>query len=220
MSNRTIYLNDALYEYLLGASLREPDVLRELRDETRPMPEADCQISPEQGQFMALLLRVMGAKRVLEVGTFTGYSSLAMALALPENGKVITCDRSETWTAVARRYWRKAGVEGRIELRLGEAQKTLTQLRKERGRDSFDFAFIDADKTKDGAYFEQCMELVRSGGIIAIDNTLWSGRVADRAKRDADTRAIRAFNAARVDDQRIDLSLVPIADGLTLCRKR
>jgi caffeoyl-CoA O-methyltransferase len=220
MSNKTIYLNDVLYEYLLGASLREPEVLRELREETRPMPEADCQISPEQGQFMGLFLRVMGAKRVLEVGTFTGYSSTAMALALPEDGKVITCDRSEEWTAIARRYWKKAGVEQRIELRLGEAEETLNQLTKEGGRGSFDFAFIDADKTMDGTYFEQCMKLVRTGGLIAIDNTLWSGRVADKRTRDADTRAIRAFNAERLEDKRIDLSLVPIADGLTLCRKR
>ena len=220
MSNRTIYLNDTLYEYLLGVSLREPEVLRELRAETRPMPEADCQISPEQGQFMSLLLRVMGAKRVLEIGTFTGYSSLAMALALPEDGKVITCDRSKAWTDIARRYWKKAGVERRIELRLGEAEEVLSQLARDGGRGGFDFAFIDADKTNDGKYFEQCMDLVRAGGLIAIDNTLWSGRVADRAKRDADTRAIRAFNAERLKDQRIDLSLVPIADGLTLCRKR
>ena len=220
MSSRTIYLTDALYEYLLGASLREPDVLRRLREETWSMPEADCQISPEQGQFMGLLLRVMGAKRVLEVGTFTGYSSTAMALALPEDGTVVTCDRSEQWTAIARRYWRKAGVEGRIELLLGEAEETLQRLRKERGRDSFDFAFIDADKTKDGVYFEHSMELVRTGGIIAIDNTLWSGRVADKRQMDADTQAIRAFNAERLKDKRIDLSLVPIADGLTLCRRR
>ena len=220
MSNKTIYLNDALYDYLLKASLREPDVLRELREETRPMPEADCQISPEQGQFMGLLLRVMGAKRVLEVGTFTGYSSTAMALALPADGKVITCDRSKEWTDIARRYWKKAGVERRIELRLGEAEETLKQLAREGGCGSFDFAFIDADKTKDGTYFELCMGFVRTGGVIAIDNTLWSGRVADRAKRDADTRAIRAFNAERLKDERIDLSLVPIADGLTLCRKR
>ncbi len=220
MSNRTIYLNDAMYDYLLKVSLREPDVLRELRDETRPMPEADCQISPEQGQFMGLLLRVMGARHVLEVGTFTGYSSTAMALALPEDGRLIACDRSKEWTDVARRYWRKAGVEDRIELRLGDAQETLAQLIEQRGRGSFDFAFIDADKTSDGIYFEQCMKLVRAGGVIAIDNTLWSGRVADRATQDADTKAIRAFNAARLKDDRVDLSLVPIADGLTLCRKR
>ena len=220
MSNRTIYLGDKLYEYLLGVSLREPDFLRELREETRPMPEADCQISPEQGQFMALLLRVMGAKRVLEVGTFTGYSSTAMALALPEDGRVVTCDRSEKWTSIARRYWRQAGVEDRIELRLGDAQDTLEQLKKDGESGRFDFAFIDADKTKDGVYFELCMELVRTGGIIAIDNTLWSGRVADGSVRDADTRAIRPFNAERLKDNRIDLSLVPIADGLTLCRKR
>jgi O-methyltransferase len=220
MSNRTIYLNDSLYEYLLSVSVREPDVLRELREETRPMPEADCQISPEQGQFMGLLLRLMGAKRVLEVGTFTGYSSTAMALALPEDGKVVTCDRSEEWTNIARRYWEKAGVDGRIELSLGEAEESLRYLLRAPGPDSFDLAFIDADKTNDSLYFEQCLKLVRPGGLIAIDNTLWSGRVADKASRDADTRAIQAFNAERLKDERIDLSLVPIADGLTLCRKR
>jgi O-methyltransferase len=220
MSNRTIYLNDALYEYLLGASLREPEVLRELREETRPMPDADCQISPEQGQFMTLLLRVMNAKRVLEVGTFTGYSSTAMALALPEDGRVVTCDRSEKWTKIARRYWRKAGVEARIELRLGDALDTLEQLEKEGEVGTFDFAFIDADKTKDGAYFELCLGLVRTGGLVAIDNTLWSGRVVDKAQTDADTVAIRVFNTERLKDNRIDLSVVPIADGLTLCRKR
>ena len=220
MSNRTIYLNDGLYDYLLGVSLREPDLLRRLRDETRPMPEADCQISPEQGQFMALLLRAIGARRVLEVGTFTGYSSLVMALALPEDGRVVTCDRSEEYTRIARRYWREAGVDGRIELRLGDAQQTLARLIADDGRGRCDFAFIDADKENDGTYFEQCMELVRQGGIIAIDNTLWSGRVADPAQVDSDTVAIRAFNAARLRDERVDLSLVPIADGLTLCRKR
>jgi predicted O-methyltransferase YrrM len=220
MSNKTIYLTDALYGYLLGASLREPDVLRRLRDETRPMPEADCQISAEQGQFMALLLRAIGARRVLEVGTFTGYSSLAMALALPEDGKVVTCDRSEEWTAIARRYWREAGVDRRVELRLGKAQESLSRLIEDGGRGSFDFAFIDADKENDCTYFEQCMELVRTGGVIAIDNTLWSGRVADPMNKDADTVAIRAFNAARLKDERVDLSLVPIADGLTLCHKR
>ena len=220
MSNRTIYLNDGLYDYLLGVSLREPDLLRRLRDETRPMPEADCQISPEQGQFMALLLRAIGARRVLEVGTFTGYSSLVMALALPEDGRVVTCDRSEEYTRIARRYWREAGVDGRIELRLGDAQQTLARLIADDGRGRFDFAFIDADKENDGTYFEQCMELVRQGGIIAIDNTLWSGRVADPAQVDSDTVAIRAFNAARLRDERVDLSMVPIADGLTVCRKR
>ena len=220
MSSRTIYLTDALYEYLLGASLREPDVLRRLREETRSMPEADCQISPEQGQFMGLLLRVMGAKRVLEVGTFTGYSSTAMALALPEDGTVVTCDRSEQWTAIARRYWRKAGVEGRIELLLGEAEETLQRLRKERGRDSFDFAFIDADKENYVGYYERALQLLRPGGLVVADNTLWSGRVADPENAEVDTVALRHFNELLHGDSRVDLSLVPIGDGLSLARKR
>ncbi len=220
MSNRTIELTPELYQYLLEVSLREVPLLRRLREETNSLPEADCQISPEQGQFMALLLRLMGARLVLEIGTFTGYSALVMAAALPTNGRIVTCDRNEQWTAVARRYWREAGVADRIELRLGEAGRTLEKLKAEGMAGRFDFAFIDADKENDAAYFGQCLELVRPGGLIAVDNTLWSGRVIDRSASDPDTAAIREFNRALLSDERVDLSLVPIADGLTLARRR
>jgi predicted O-methyltransferase YrrM len=220
MSNRTIELTPALYHYLLEVSLREEDTARRLREETLRLPEADCEISPEQGQFMALLLRATGARQVLEVGTFTGYSALVMAQALGPRGRIVTCDRSEEWTAAARRYWAEAGVQDRIELRLGDAGATLGQLLTEGMADRFDFAFIDADKENDAAYFEQCLKLVRPGGLIAVDNTLWSGRVIDPKRTDADTVAIRAFNKALLSDERVDLTLLPIADGLTLARRR
>jgi predicted O-methyltransferase YrrM len=169
---------------------------------------------------MALLVRLTGARRILEIGTFTGYSALAMALALPADGRIIACDVSEAWTAVARRYWQRAGVVGRIELRLAPALQTLDALIGEGGGGSFDFAFIDADKGRYLDYYERSLILLRPGGLIAVDNTLWGGSVADPAETDADTAAIRAFNAALRDDPRIDLSLVPIGDGLTLARKR
>jgi predicted O-methyltransferase YrrM len=220
MSNRTLGLSDPLYDYLLSVSLREPEILAELRRETMAMAERSMQIAPEQGQFMALLVRLTGARRILEIGTFTGYSALAMALALPADGRIIACDVSEAWTAVARRYWQRAGVDGRIELRLAPALQTLDALIGEGGGGSFDFAFIDADKGRYLDYYERSLILLRPGGLIAVDNTLWGGSVADPAETDADTAAIRAFNAALRDDLRIDLSLVPIGDGLTLARKR
>lgn len=220
MSNRTLGLSDALYDYLLSVSLREPEILAELRRETMAMAERSMQIAPEQGQFMALLVRLTGARRILEIGTFTGYSALAMALALPPEGRIMACDVSEAWTAVARRYWQRAGVDGRIELRLAPASETLDALIGEGAQGTFDFAFIDADKGRYLDYYERSLTLLRSGGLIAVDNTLWGGSVADPAKTDADTAAIRAFNAALRDDPRIDLSLVPIGDGLTLARKR
>lgn len=178
------------------------------------------QIGPEQGQFMAFLLRLMGAKRCLEIGVFTGYSSLAAALALPEDGRIIACDVSEEWTAIARRYWREAGVEGKIELRLGPALDTLDQLLGEGEAGRFDFAFIDADKENYLSYYERVLPLLRSGGLIAVDNVLWSGRVADPEVADADTVAIRHFNDCLHRDERVDLCVVPIGDGLTLARKR
>jgi len=220
MSLKTLNLTDELYRYLLDVSLREPDVLRRLREETLKLPEADCQISPEQGQMMALLVRLVGAKRVLEIGTFTGYSSTAMALALPADGRVVCCDHSEKWTSVAKRYWEEAGVTDRVELHIGPAMETLDRMLGEGKQDSFDFAFIDADKENDGSYFERCMKLVRPGGLITIDNVLWSGRVIDESADDPDTEAIREFNLSLAKDERIDLSLVPIADGLTLARRR
>jgi len=220
MTRRSITLTDSLHEYLLSVSLREPELLARLRQETAGLQESRMQIGPEQGQFMAFLLRLMGAKRCLEIGVFTGYSSLAAALALPEDGRIIACDVSEEWTAIARRYWREAGVEGKIELRLGPALDTLDQLLGEGEAGRFDFAFIDADKENYLSSYERVLPLLRSGGLIAVDNVLWSGRVADPEVADADTVAIRHFNDCLHRDERVDLCVVPIGDGLTLARKR
>jgi len=220
MSRRSISLNDSLYDYLLSVSLREPDLLRKLREETATDPAARMQISPEQGQFMGLLARLMGARRCLEIGVFTGYSSLALALALPEDGHILACDVSERWTAVARRYWAAAGVDHKIELRLAMAVETLERLRESGAAGSFDFAFIDADKENYVGYYERVLELLRPGGLIVVDNTLWSGRVADPENAEADTVALRHFNEHLHHDERVDLSLVPVGDGLTLARKR
>ena len=220
MSRQTLNLTDRLYDYLLGVSLREPPLLARLRDETAKVPMAVMQISPEQGQFMALLVELIGARRTLEVGTFTGYSALAVALALPPEGRVITCDINEEMTAIARRYWTEAGVAGKIDLRLAPAVDTLDGLLADGQAGQFDFAFIDADKTNYLAYYERTLGLLRSGGLIAVDNVLWNGAVADPKRQDDDTSAIRAFNEALHADERVSLSLLPIGDGLTLARKR
>lgn len=220
MSNRTISLDEELYDYMLKVSLREPDVLRRLRDETAALPKRSMQIAPEQGQFMAMLVRLMNAQRILEIGTFTGYSALRMALALPPGGRIVTCDINPEWTAVARRYWTEAAVEDRITLRLGPAMATLEALLAAGEGERFDVAFIDADKENYSGYFEHALALVRSGGLIIVDNVLWGGSVLDPAKQDPDTVAIRAFNTRIRDDERVDLSLVPIGDGLTLAMKR
>ncbi|HSQ69595.1 MAG TPA: class I SAM-dependent methyltransferase [Steroidobacteraceae bacterium] len=220
MSRRSIVLTDALYDYLLSVSLREPELLARLRQETARQEMARMQISPEQGQLMFLLLRLIGARRCLEIGVFTGYSSLVTALALPEDGRIVACDVSEEWTAVARRYWREAGVEPKIDLRIAPALETLDRLVEEGEAGHFDFAFIDADKESYLAYYERVLELLRPGGLLAVDNVLWSGRVADPEVSDPDTAALRHFNEALQRDERIDLSLVPIGDGLTLARKR
>ncbi len=220
MSRRTIAVDDRLYGYLLEVSLREPGVLARLRAETLKLPQAGMQISPEQGQFMALLVKLTGARSILEIGTFTGYSALAMALVLPAGGRLVACDVSDEWTALARRYWREAGVEGRIELRLAPALETIRALLGEGAGGSFDLVFIDADKGNYQAYYEAALELLRPGGLVLADNVLWDGRVADPANDEDSTRAIRAFNAALHDDARIDLSLLPVGDGLTLARKR
>jgi predicted O-methyltransferase YrrM len=220
MSNRTFSLDNALYEYLLRASLREHPALARLRAETAAHPKVNMQIAPEQGQFMALLVRLMGATRCIEVGVFTGYSSLAVALALPDEGRIVACDVSDEYTAVARRYWAEAGVADRIDLRLAPALETLDALLAGGAAGSYDFAFIDADKEAYSDYYERSLQLLRPGGLIAVDNTLWDGAVADPADQSADTVAIRAFNERLHVDERIDLSLVPIGDGLTLARKR
>jgi predicted O-methyltransferase YrrM len=222
MSSRTIDLSGALYAYLQEVSVREPDLLRELRDETARLPDdrARMQISPEQGQLMQLLVRAIGARRTIEVGVFTGYSALAVALALPPDGRIIACDVNKEWTDIARRYWQRAGVADKIDLRLRPALETLDALIAGGEAAQFDFAFIDADKKNYQTYYERGISLVRTGGLIAIDNTLWSGKVVDASIQDDDTKAIRALNARLHGDERIDLSLVPIGDGLTLARKR
>jgi predicted O-methyltransferase YrrM len=220
MSNRSITLDDRLYAYLIANSLREPEVLRRLREETLALPRASMQISPEQGQLMALLVRLVGARRIVEVGTFTGYSALAMALALPADGQLIACDVSAEWTAIARRYWAEAGVAERIALRLAPAVETLDALIAAGDAGTFDLAFIDADKENSLNYYERVLTLLRTGGIVLIDNVLWGGSVADPQRVDADTTAIRALNAAVHADARVDMSLVPIGDGLTVARKR
>ncbi len=216
---RSLALDPALYRYLVEHSSREPPVLARLRAVTAGMRGAQMQIGPDQGQFMQLLVRLTDARRCLEIGTYTGYSSLAVALALPDDGHLVTCDVSEEWTRVARQFWREAGVDNRIELRLQPALVTLDELAAD-GAGSFDFAFIDADKTSYIGYYERLLILVRAGGLICADNTLWSGDVARGEVDDEDTRAIRAFNDHLHRDERIDLSLVPIGDGLTLARKR
>jgi predicted O-methyltransferase YrrM len=219
MSSRTIQVTPAIDSYIHTVSLREPDVLRRLREETAKIKGAGMQISPEQGQFMALLVRLIGARRTLEVGTFTGYSALAVALALPADGRVFACDVSAEWTAIGKRYWQEAGVAERIDLRLAPALETLDRLVRERTA-PFDFAFIDADKENYDGYYERALKLVRPGGIIAIDNMLWNGAVADPKRTDPETRAIDALNRKLHGDTRIDLSLLPIGDGLTLARPR
>ena len=219
MSNKTFTLSDDLYAYLFENSVREPDILRRLREETARDRMARMQIAPEQGQFMQLLVRLMGARRYLEVGVFTGYSSLAVALALPAEGRIVACDVSDTWTKVARRYWTEAGVAEKVDLRLAPALQTLDGLIAGGATGSFDFAFIDADKASYGVYYERALTLIRVGGLIAVDNTLWEGRVADPKARDADTKAIRDFNRHLRDDRRVHLCLVPIGDGLSLALK-
>ena len=220
MTRRPIEIDDRLHDYILANSLREPAVLRRLREETAGLPHAGMQIGPEQGQFMALLVELIGARRTLEIGTFTGYSALVVALALPPEGRVVACDVSAEYTAVARRYWAEAGVGDKIELHLAPALETLDRLLAEGQAGSFDFAFIDADKANYRAYYERALALLRPGGLTAIDNVLWSGKVVEAASEDPDTRAIQALNATVKDDSRVTISLLPLGDGLTLARKR
>lgn len=217
MTARTLNLDDCLYQYLLDVSLRETPLLKRLRDETQAMPMARWQVAPEQGQFLALLVKLIGAKRLLEVGTFTGYSALCMAAALPEDGSLICCDMPGDYNAIARRYWQEAGVSARIDLHLAPALQTLEQIDQ---LAHFDLIFIDADKANYPSYLEHALRLLRVGGLAIFDNTLWSGRVLEENPESADTRAIQALNLALRNDARVDLSLLPLGDGLTLCRKR
>ena len=221
MTTRTLQMTDRLARYMVETSVREPEILRRLRDETARLGDpASMQISPEQGQFMALLVELTGARRLLEVGTFTGYSALACALSMPPEGEIVCCDISEEYTAMALAFWGEAGVSDMIELRLGPAGETLNVLLKEGQTDSFDFAFIDADKANYDSYYECALRLVRPGGLILFDNVLWGGKVADPAERDADTEALRRLNDKLLRDGRVSISLVPIGDGMTLARRR
>lgn len=220
MSQSTLSLSPDVHRYMLEHSLREPPVLARLRAVTSAMPLADMQIAPEQGQLLQLLVRSIGARHCLEIGTFTGYSSLAVALVLPGDGRIVACDVSAEWTQVARQFWREAGVDSLIDLRLQPALRTLDELLAQGHASAFDFAFIDADKPNYSAYYERVLGLVRPGGLICVDNVLWGGAVADAANGDAQTQALRAFNDLVHRDERVDLSMIPIGDGLTVLRKR
>jgi predicted O-methyltransferase YrrM len=219
MTTRTLSLDDTLYQYILGTSLREHPVMADLRAANAGHPRASMQIAPEQGQFMALLVRLMEARRTLEIGVFTGYSTLAVALALPPDGQIVACDIDEEYTAVARTYWQKAGIAHKINLHLAPALDTLDALLADGQAGCFDFAFIDADKSGYDAYYERSLALVRRGGLIVIDNALWNGSVAYPSD-EKDTRALQALNRKLHADERVDLALLPVADGLALARKR
>ena len=220
VSSKTLTLTPRLHDYLLAHSLRELPVQRELREHTAKIRHAGMQISPEQGQLMALLVKLLGAQRTIEVGVFTGYSALSVALALPAHGTVVACDVSEEWTAMAQPFWERAGVAHKIDLRLAPALDTLDKLLDSGVEGGYDFAFIDADKVNYLGYYERCLRLVRDGGLIAVDNTLWSGAVADPDAIDADTEAIRAFNDTVLGDARVEMSMLAVGDGLTLLLKR
>ena len=220
MGRATLQLSDAVYQYLQDHSLRESDLLRRLRDETATLKEARMQLSPEQGQLLAFLVELTGARKAIEVGTFTGYSALCVATALPNDGHLVACDVSETWTAIGRRYWEEAGVLGKINLCIAPALETLDKLLATGEADSFDFALIDADKENYEVYYERILTLLRVGGLLLVDNVLWSGKVADPDDTGESTLAIRAFNRKVHEDDRVSLSMLPIGDGMTLIRKR
>lgn len=220
MANKTIGISDELAAYVVKVGTREPDVLARLREETAAIPQHGMQIAPEEGAFLAMLVELTGARRYIEIGTFTGYSSTAVALALPADGQLVCCDVSEEWTSMARRYWAEAGVAAKIDLRIAPAVETLDQLIADGEEATYDFAFVDADKTGYDGYYERLLRLVRPGGLIAFDNTLWGGAVLDEDTEDEDTRALQALNLKLADDERITLCLLPVADGVTLARRR
>ena len=220
MGRQTLQLSDAVYQYLQDHSLRESDVLRRLREETATLKEARMQLSPEQGQLLTFLAELTGARKAIEVGTFTGYSALCVASALPNDGCLIACDVSETWTAIGQRYWEEAGVDRKIDLRIAPALETLDELLAAGEAGSYDFALIDADKENYETYYERILSLLRSGGLLLVDNVLWSGKVADPDHTEESTLAFRAFNRKVHADDRVSLSMLPIGDGMTLVRKR
>ena len=220
MANKTIGISDELEAYVLQVGTREPDVLVRLREETASIPQHGMQIAPEEGAFLAMLVELTGARRCIEVGTFTGYSSTAVALALPEDGRVVCCDVSEEWTSMARRYWQEAGVAHKVDLRIAPAAETLDGLLEQGDEDSYDFAFVDADKAGYDGYYERLLRLVRPGGLIAFDNTLWGGAVLEDDAEDKDTRALQALNTKLAGDERVSICLLPLADGVTLARRR
>ena len=220
MSTNTLNLNDQLYQYYQSVAFREADVLKDLRLETQNLEFFNMQIAPEQGAFMAMLVQLSGAQRIVEVGTFTGYSSLSMAMALPDEGELYALDISEEWTNIARKYWQKAGVDDKIELMIAPAVKSLQALLQQGLNNQIDLMFIDADKPSYQAYFELGLQLVRKGGVILFDNVLWGGDVADDTVNDENTSALRELNQFLLEDSRIDLAMLPIGDGLTLARKR
>lgn len=220
MANATLGLPEDLRDYLLEVGVHEAEILRRLREETAALPMHDMQVAPEQGALMALLVRLLGARRCIELGTFTGYSSLAVALALPPDGRIVCCDISREWTAVAARYWAEAGVAEKVELRLGPALETLDALLAEGREGSFDFAFMDADKARYPSYAQRLLRLLRPGGLLAVDNVFWGGDVIRPEINDRDTDGVRELNALLAADAGLDLAMVPIADGLTLARKK
>lgn len=220
MSSRSAFLPPQIQAYIDATTLRDLPVLRELREETARLPQAGMQTGADQVQFLQLLVRLIGARRCIEVGVFTGYSALGVALALPQDGRIVACDVSEEYTSIARRYWERAGVAEKIDLYLAPAVQTLDELLRAGDAERFDFAYIDADKTGYDAYYERCLSLLRPNGIVAIDNVLWSGEVVDAATTDADTRALRALNEKIGRDERVDASLLPMGDGLMVVRKR
>ncbi|MEP6814308.1 MAG: class I SAM-dependent methyltransferase [Marmoricola sp.] len=220
MANKTIGISDELAAYVVKVGAREPEVLARLRQETAAIPQHGMQIAPEEGAFLAMLVELTGARRCIEIGTFTGYSSIAVALALPEDGQLVCCDVSEEWTALASKYWDEAGVADKISLRVAPAAETLDQLLADGAASTYDFAFVDADKAGYDGYYERLLQLVRPGGLIVFDNTLWDGRVLDQDTEDEDTRALQALNTKLAGDERIALCLLPVADGVTLARRR